>query len=96
MAAGAGAALGMQAWRPLSIGAATGVQAVQHAVAVLLAAGPGAAVAPAAKALLATLAKLLATAHAANPAWRAGLWVRRAACCNAAAAVWQPEAGQRA
>ncbi len=75
----------MQAWQPLSLCAAAGVQAVQHAVALLLAAGPGDAVAPAAKALLATLAKLLASVLAPGAAWRAGLSVRRAACCNIAA-----------
>ncbi len=39
--------------------------------------GPGCPPLPAARALLATLAKLLAMAHAPGSAMRDGLWVRR-------------------
>ncbi len=49
-----------------------------HASTVLLAAGSAKAVPPAAKALLATLAKLLAAAHAPGAALRAALLVSRA------------------
>ena len=78
--------LGLQA-RPLqtaTLDAATSVQALGHAVEVLLAVGSctavgsGQAVPRAAKALLATLAKLLAAAHAPGSALREWPRVSRA------------------
>ncbi len=52
-------------------------QAVGHGVELLTSGGPGCPGPPAARALLATLAKLLAMAHAPGSAMRDGLWVRR-------------------
>jgi hypothetical protein len=62
----------------LTLDAAASAQAVDHAVTLLLATRSAGAAPPAAKALLATLAKLLATAHAPGAPVRAGLSVCRA------------------
>jgi len=63
------------------------VQAVAHASKVLLAAHFSKTVLPAAKALLATMAKLLATAHAPGGAMLAGLLVSRACSSEQLAAA---------
>jgi len=63
------------------------VQAVAHAADVLLAVGPCESLLPAAKALLATLAKLLAMEHVPSAALRAGLSVSRSGPAAPAAAV---------
>ncbi len=70
----------------MTLDAAAGAQAVDHAVDLLQDTRLAGAAPPAAKALLATLAKLLATAHAPGAAVRAGLSVRRARSCISAEA----------
>jgi hypothetical protein len=72
---------------PLDIDMAASAQAVIHAVDVLLAVGAVQPVPLAAKALLATLAKLLAAAHAPGAALEAGLKVSRIGFRSAAAAA---------
>ena len=77
---------------PSTVDAAASAQAVVHAVVILLALGAVQSAPPAAKALLRTLAKLLA-AHAPDAALRAGRWVSRLASA-ALQPLWQPEAAR--
>ena len=58
-----------------------------HAATVLMAAGSIQPAPPAAKALLATLAKLLVAAHAADADLRDERWVSSTGVCNIVAAV---------
>ncbi len=77
------------AGRPVVPDAAASAQAVANAIELLRATGPVRPVPPAARALLATLAKLLAKTHVPGAAVCTGLTVRRAAPCTPPGYQWR-------